>query len=192
MTSVTSQAQTIILSRKTTAEEISLQTSAENGQWMCGRDVMWQTVPNSKETGKETENKYDFKREQKKNRQCFCRRDVSWQTEISATKLLQVNNYSETQILLSDSTGHWCTENVKVLTCSQEWHKWDKMVVHSHVQLSHTVWSDEPNISTMSHLTHIVSLASTQYVTVHLTPHSKALDLWSIGHGFNSHRDKGA
>jgi len=30
---------------KTAAEEMSLQTTAENRQWLCRRDVMWQTVP---------------------------------------------------------------------------------------------------------------------------------------------------
>jgi len=33
---------------KTASEEISLQTTAENRQWLCRRDVVWQTVPNSR------------------------------------------------------------------------------------------------------------------------------------------------
>jgi len=28
---------------KTAAEEMSLQTTAENRQWLCRRDMMWQT-----------------------------------------------------------------------------------------------------------------------------------------------------
>jgi len=35
-------------SRKTASEEISLQTTTENRQWLCRRDVVWQTVPNSR------------------------------------------------------------------------------------------------------------------------------------------------
>jgi len=33
---------------KTASEEISLQTTTENRQWLCRRDVVWQTVPNSR------------------------------------------------------------------------------------------------------------------------------------------------
>jgi len=42
MTSVTSQAQQYS-QRKLRLKRISLQTTAENRQWLCRRDVMWQT-----------------------------------------------------------------------------------------------------------------------------------------------------
>jgi len=51
MTSVTSQAQQ---SRKTASEEMGLQTTVENRQWLCRRDVVWQTVPNSRGGNRES------------------------------------------------------------------------------------------------------------------------------------------
>jgi len=53
MTSVTSRAQQYSQG-KLRLKEMGLQTTAENRQWLCRRDVVWQTVPNSRGCNRES------------------------------------------------------------------------------------------------------------------------------------------